>query len=99
MDKRTLISILSLVSILCIAYGIYRSLAERITTVENNQEVVYNDPQHGLILGLMILAGICIWGVVYLVTRRTTEKTVQQLPTQQPIVNTGAGSTSYRPLS
>lgn len=99
MDKRTLIIILSIVSILCIGYGVYRSLPERITTVENGHEVVYGEPQHGLILGLMLLAGICIWAIVHLVTQRTAEKPVQQVRADQPIVTTSGSTGSYRPLS
>jgi hypothetical protein len=102
MDRRTLILILSIVAVMSIAYAIYRSLPERITTVENGHEVVYGDPQHGLILGLLLLAGICISGIVYLAslahTNRSVEKPVQTFRTEQAITSSGSTS-SYRPLS
>jgi hypothetical protein len=101
MNKRTLIPILAFVAIACIAYGIYRSLPERITTVENGHEVVYGDPQHGLILGLLLLAGICISCIVYLATRldRVIDKPIQPTRKEQPIATSTGSSNSYRPLS
>lgn len=102
MNKQTLILLLSLVAAFCLGYGIYRSLAERITTVDNGTETVYNDPQHGLILGLMIVAATCIASIIYIVTRRVgvaEHNTVQHLRTEQPLVNPGSSQSSYRPLS
>jgi hypothetical protein len=100
MNKRTLIPVLAFVAIACIAYGVYRSLPERITTIENGHEVVYGDPQHGLILGLLLLAGICISCIVYLATRldRVVDKPIQPARMEQPLA-TSTGSSSYRPLS
>ena len=101
MDKRTLSLVLAIVAIGCLGYGIYRSLPERITTVENGIETVYGDPQHGLILGLLLLAGICIGAIVYLATRRdVVERHVQQpIRTETPIVSNPGSQSSYRPLS
>jgi hypothetical protein len=60
MNKRLWIPSLLIVSLLTLAYAIYRSSAERVTAVENGHEVVYGEPQHGLILGLCIFSGICV---------------------------------------
>ncbi len=60
MNKRTTILILWIIALLTIAYAIYRSTGEKITTTENGQQVVYGEPQHGLILGLCIFAGLCV---------------------------------------
>jgi hypothetical protein len=38
--------------------------------MENGMQVVYGEPQHGLILGLCLLAGMCILGIVLLLMDR-----------------------------
>ena len=54
-----------------LGYAIYRSTAVRQTMVQpNGQQVVYGEPQHGLILGLCMLAGICILSSVPLLLDR-----------------------------
>jgi hypothetical protein len=101
MNKRTLIPVLAVVALISIAYAVYRSLPERITTVENGHEVVYGDPQHGLILGLLLLAGICIWSIVYLATRldKVVDRPIQQATRVEQPIASSTGSSSYRPLS
>ena len=70
MNKRIILPVLLVLSLLSLAYAIYRSTAERITVIENNQEVVYGEPQHGLILGLCIFSAACLIAVVVLVLDR-----------------------------
>lgn len=52
-----------------IGYAIYRSTGQTITRVENGSEVIYGAPQHGLILGLCIFAGMCLLAIVLLLDR------------------------------
>ena len=66
MNKRVLIPVLLIVALISLGYAIYRSTGQRITAIENGQQVVYGDPQHGLILGLCLFAGFCVIGVVLL---------------------------------
>jgi hypothetical protein len=62
--------ILWALSIITLAYAIYRSTAEKVITIENGQQVVYGEPQHGLILGLCIFSGLCIISNVVLMLDR-----------------------------
>jgi hypothetical protein len=87
MDKRTLVPVLLVLSLLSLGYGIYRSTGQRITTVENGQQVVYGDPQHGLILGLCVFAGFCILGIVLLVLDRGNVRYGQNTGTEQTVVS------------
>lgn len=64
MPRRIWIPALLIVALLSLAYAIYRSTAQRITIVQNGQETVYGEPQHGLILGLCILSCVCIISAV-----------------------------------
>ncbi|MBD0331081.1 MAG: hypothetical protein ICV66_00340 [Chitinophagaceae bacterium] len=66
MDRRTFSLLLVIIAILSIAYAVYRSTAERITIQEGTKQTVYGEPQHGLVLGLCILAGLCLIGIVLL---------------------------------
>jgi hypothetical protein len=66
MRKQTMILILWILSIVTIAYAIYRSTGEKITTMENGRQIVYGEPQHGLILGLCIYSGLCILSTIFL---------------------------------
>lgn len=60
MDNRILAPVLFLLALITLGYAVYRSSAEVITTTENGRQVVYGEPQHGLLLGLCLFAGICI---------------------------------------
>jgi hypothetical protein len=73
MNKRILIPTLLTISVISMAYAIYRSTSQRITLVENAQTVVYGEPQHGLVLGLCIFSGICIIGAIILFLDRRDE--------------------------
>ncbi len=71
--KRTLVIILLIMAFLSLGYAIYRSTSVRETLVENGREVVYGEPQHGLILGLCIFSGLCILSTVPLLMDRRTD--------------------------
>ena len=87
MDKRTLVPILLVLSLLSLGYAIYRSTGQRITTVENGQQIVYGDPQHGLTLGLCVFAGFCVLGVVMLLIDKTTVRQSNTAGTEQTVVS------------
>jgi hypothetical protein len=70
MSKQAWILSLLIVALGSIAYAIYRSTMERITVMENGQQVVYGEPQHGLVLGLCLFAGLCVVSAVLLVLNR-----------------------------
>ena len=57
-------------ALITLSYAIYRSTAEKVTTMENGQQVVYGEPQHGLILGLCIICGLCIVATIPLLLDR-----------------------------
>ena len=60
MNKRTMIPILFLLTIIAIAYAIYKGSAVTMTTIEAGRTIVYGQPQHGLTLGLCLFAGACV---------------------------------------
>ena len=60
MNRQTIVVLLLLVAIASVAYAIYRSTAEQTILTQGGIQTIYNQPQHGLILGLCILAGMCI---------------------------------------
>ena len=61
-----MIPVLLVLVLISLGYAIYRSTGSRITAIENGQQVVYGDPQHGLLFGLCVFAGLCVLGVVLL---------------------------------
>jgi hypothetical protein len=97
-NKRITILILSMVALIAAVYAVYRSLPEKITTVENGNEVVYGEPQHGLILGLLILAAACVAGIVRLLAKPSVVKQPEVVHIPQP-APASTVSSSYRPLS
>lgn len=78
MSKQAWILVLLITALLSIAYAVYRSTMERITVMENGQEVVYGEPQHGLVLGLCLFAGTCVISAVLLVLNREEWRTEQK---------------------
>ena len=75
MTKRTLVLLLWILAVITIGYAIYRSTGEKIIMMESGRQVIYGEPQHGLILGLCIFAGFCIIGSVpLLLDRKAWEK-------------------------
>jgi len=97
-NNRIAIFVLAIVALLATVYAIYRSLPQKITTVENGNEVVYGEPQHGLILGLLILAAACVAGIVRILTKRMVDKPAEIMHVPPP-APTSTVSSSYRPLS
>jgi hypothetical protein len=81
MNKTTMIPALLLLAIVSAAYAIYRSTDVRLTVLEARGQAVYGEPQHGLILGLFILAGFCILGVVLMLLDRPEIRHKDQQPT------------------
>lgn len=70
MKKQTLILILIITALACLGYAIYRSTEEKIIVTQNTMQTVYGETQHGLILGLCLLAGICILSIIPLMLDR-----------------------------
>ncbi len=69
--KRALVIILFVLALGLLGYAIYRSTSVRETYVtQTGREVTYGEPQHGLILGLCILAGLCIVSAIPLLLDR-----------------------------
>jgi len=60
MNKRTLIPILWVMALASIIYAIYRSTEHQIVLTGETQQTIYGAPQHGLLLGLLIFAGLCV---------------------------------------
>ena len=67
MNRQTMIALLLIVAITSLAYAIYRSTAEQTILTQGGIQTIYNQPQHGLILGLCILSGMCILAILPLV--------------------------------
>jgi uncharacterized membrane protein len=96
MNKRVLVPILLVVALICLGYAIYRSTIEQVITTQNGSQVIYNQPQHGFLLGLCILAGMCIVGAVALLYNERdvlAHSHTQAAPQQQPPVITTSSST------
>ncbi|MGN6163949.1 MAG: hypothetical protein ACTHOF_05340 [Flavisolibacter sp.] len=74
MNKRTITIALWVAALVALVYAIYRSTNERITVMENGREVVYGEPQHGLILGLCIFASLCVLSSVLLLLNKPEVK-------------------------
>jgi hypothetical protein len=64
MNRQTMIVLLVLMALASVAYAIYRSTGDKTIITQGGLQTVYGEPQHGLILGLCILAGICILAIV-----------------------------------
>ena len=64
MNKRTLIPVLVVLALASLVYAVYRSTEEKITLIGPDRQTVFGEPQHGLILGLCIFAGLCIVSLI-----------------------------------
>lgn len=72
-------TVLVIVAVVCLAYAIYRSTGEKfIITDVSGRQIFHNEPQHGLILGLCVFAGLCILGVILMVLDRRTITTIDE---------------------
>jgi len=80
MNKNIIIPILWFVALVTLLYAVYRSTALRMTVMENGRQVVYGEPQHGLILGLCIFAGICIASATALLFLKQTVTPIEPPP-------------------
>ena len=67
MNRQTMIALLLIVALASVAYAIYRSTADQTILTQGGIQTIYNQPQHGLILGLCILSGLCILAILPLV--------------------------------
>ena len=80
-SKGTLSIILAVLALASIGYAIYRSTDVRQIVTGPGTETVYGEPQHGLILGMCIIAGICLLGIVMLY--RDSRITVDDVVTKE----------------
>jgi len=64
MNRQTTIVLLLLTALASVAYAIYRSTDEKTIITQGGLQTIYGEPQHGLILGLCILAGLCIVAIL-----------------------------------
>ncbi|HWJ92906.1 MAG TPA: hypothetical protein VNR87_17450 [Flavisolibacter sp.] len=93
MNRRTLIPVLLILAVLALGYAIYRSTAVRTIVMENGQQQIYNEPQHGLTLGLCIFSGMCLLGIVGLMGQR--DEVRNEPPVTVTKRNTSTTSTNY----
>ena len=94
MNKKTMIPVLLVLILISLGYAVYRSTSSRITAIENGQQVVYGDPQHGLLFGLCVFAGFCVVGLVMLILDRGDNRYAQTQGTEQT-VTTKRVATNY----
>lgn len=74
MTKRTLILVLLIAAALTLGYAIYRSTDQRVTYMEEFKHTTTGEPQHGLIMGLCIFAGLCVLGTIPLLLDRHSDR-------------------------
>jgi hypothetical protein len=74
MYRRILSPVLLFLALACLVYAIYRSTAEKIIVQEGNRQSTYGEPQHGLILGLCIFAGVCLAAAIALLPREVRKE-------------------------
>jgi hypothetical protein len=76
MNKRIVIPVLLVMALISVIYAIYRSTEQKITLIGPDRQTVFGEPQHGLILGLCIFAGICVLATVPLLLDRRDDHSV-----------------------
>ena len=62
----------------------HQSSASIVSVVNAGTETVYGEPQHGLLLGMCIFAGICLLGIVLLFRDTPIEENREVNREQQP---------------
>jgi hypothetical protein len=72
-NRKTFPLLLLIASLASLGYAIYRSTDRRVTISVPGSDTVYGEPQHGLLLGMCIFAGICLLGIVLLFRDNVTE--------------------------
>ena len=78
MNKQTIIVVLMLAAVASVAYAIYRSTGEKIITTQSGVQTIYGEPQHGLILGLCVLAGFCLLSIIILLLDRPPAERIEK---------------------
>lgn len=79
MNRRTFILVLLIAAIASIAYAIYRSVEHKIILNGPNNQSVYGEPQHGLLLGLCVFAASCLMGAVLLMMDKDVVDAVREV--------------------
>ena len=85
MERKTLIPLLLILSIVSLGYAVYRSTAQHLVETVNGRQVIYNEPQNGLLLGLCVFSGLCMVAIAMLY-RDPYERTFDSRPEQQTTV-------------
>jgi hypothetical protein len=70
MDRKIMAPILLVLALVALIYAVYRSVGETIIINDATRQTIYGNPQHGLVLGLCIFAGICLAAAVSCMPRR-----------------------------
>jgi hypothetical protein len=94
MNKRVLIPVLLIMALLSVIYAVYRSTEQKIILIAPDRQTVFGEPQHGLILGLCIFAGLCVLATVPLLldrredyrSDRTRDRVVTSRREDDPII-------------
>jgi len=91
MNKRTFAIVLALLAVFAIGYAIYKGTAPTITTIETGRTIVYGQPQHGLMLGLCVFAGLCVLGasLLFMDDRRNIS---DEIPNTNTTTTTATGN-------
>lgn len=79
MNRRSFIIVLLIAAIASIAYAIYRSVEHKVVLMGPNNQSVYGEPQHGLLLGLCVFAASCLIGAVLLMMDRDVVDAVREV--------------------
>ena len=74
-----------ILAIVSLGYSVYRSTAQHIVETVNGRQIIYNEPQHGLLLGLCVFAGLCLVAMA-LLYRDRIDRVVDTRPEQQSTV-------------
>ena len=59
-----MIPVLLVLALVALIYAVYRSTEEKVILLGPDRQTVFGEPQHGLILGLCIFAGLCVLSTV-----------------------------------
>ena len=68
-----MIPVLLVLALVALIYAIYRSTEEKVTLIGPDRQTVFGEPQHGLILGLCVFAGLCVLATVPLLLDKREE--------------------------
>ena len=79
-NRKTFTILLAIASLASLGYAIYRSTDRRVTISVPGTDTVFGEPQHGLLLGMCIFAGICLLGMVLLFRDNASEVNTSNNP-------------------